>query len=248
MANKGWKDVALILWNGVDLQSFGVEEVALPGVKAVLEEFAFAGNTWPDAKDTGSRRTKQNLRLAGVFDDTATTGPDDLVNALPQDGYFAVGVEGNVVGAGVWVGTVDAAGHGKTPAPEKITRYEVEGMVDGQLYYGDLIGILASRSAASNTDATSYDNGAASTSGGFVWLHVTALSLGGYTDLVGTLRHSTDNVTFAVKSTMTAKTAAPGSDRQTVAGTINRYASFGWAYSGAGAGPTNSAALILLRS
>lgn len=67
-------------------------------------------------------------------------------------------------------------------------------------------------------------------------LHVTALVLGGYTNVVVTPLHSTDNISFvAMGSAFTARTGV-GAERILAAGTIRQYMAVSWAYGGAGSG------------
>ncbi len=74
---------------------------------------------------------------------------------------------------------------------------------------------------------------------GYVDLHVTALTLGGFTNIVVTPLHSADNVSFStLGSAFTAVTAAGVAERVTVAGAIQRYRAVGWNYTGAGSGQT----------
>jgi hypothetical protein len=74
--------------------------------------------------------------------------------------------------------------------------------------------------------------------GGSAYLQVSALTLGGYTNLTVTVKHSLDNVTYTDLQVMTAVTAAPTGIRLVVAsGTlVNRYLAAAWAFTGAGSG------------
>lgn len=73
--------------------------------------------------------------------------------------------------------------------------------------------------------------------GGAGYLHCTAISLGGHTDLTVKCRHSADNITFADLVTFTGLTAI-GGQRVEVAGTVNRYLASSFDFTGAGTGPT----------
>lgn len=81
---------------------------------------------------------------------------------------------------------------------------------------------------------------AKTTNGGSGYLQVSALTLGGYTDLTIKVQHSADNVTFVDLVTFTAVTSAPTAERKTVASgtTVNRYLAASWAFGGAGSGPS----------
>lgn len=72
--------------------------------------------------------------------------------------------------------------------------------------------------------------------GGSAYVSCSALSLGGYTNLVTKVQHSADNNTFADLVTMTAITAAPAAEQKTVAAgtTVNRYLAASWSFTGGG--------------
>lgn len=72
--------------------------------------------------------------------------------------------------------------------------------------------------------------------GGAAFVSCSALSLGGYTNLLVTVQHSDDNSTFADLVVMTAMTVAPAAERKVVAAgtTVNRYLAGLWAFTGAG--------------
>jgi hypothetical protein len=73
--------------------------------------------------------------------------------------------------------------------------------------------------------------------GGAAYLQVTALSLGGYTNVVAKVRHSADDSSYVDLVTFAAKTAI-GSERATVAGTVYRHLASSWAFTGSGSNPS----------
>jgi hypothetical protein len=68
-------------------------------------------------------------------------------------------------------------------------------------------------------------------------LHVIDLALGGYTDLVVTVRHSNDDAAWVSAGSFAAVTVEGVAERITIAN-LRRYRAISWAYGGAGAGPT----------
>jgi hypothetical protein len=75
--------------------------------------------------------------------------------------------------------------------------------------------------------------------GGTGYLQVTAITLGGYTNVIVKLRHSVDNITFVDLVTFTAKIAIGAERIALAAGTaVNRYLSSSIAFTGAGSGPS----------
>lgn len=67
-------------------------------------------------------------------------------------------------------------------------------------------------------------------------LHVPALTLGGYTNLIVKVRHSSDNATFTDAGTFSAITVAGTAASVTITGQIKRYRAMSWAWTGAGSG------------
>jgi len=68
-------------------------------------------------------------------------------------------------------------------------------------------------------------------------LHVTAITLGGFTDVVVLLEHSTDDSSFATYATFTGATVV-GAERQTGSGILNRYTRITWDWTGSGSANT----------
>lgn len=84
--------------------------------------------------------------------------------------------------------------------------------------------------------------------GGYQYLQWTDLVLGGHTNALVTVRHSSDNVTFADKQAFTAATATLGAERVAISGTINRYTSTSLDFTGAGSSPSMTYFVGLVRN
>ena len=71
--------------------------------------------------------------------------------------------------------------------------------------------------------------------GAAAYLQVSALTLGGFSNISVALRDSADNVTFADvgSATFTAVTAAPAAERLRPSGEIRRYTAARWSFTGA---------------
>jgi len=112
---------------------------------------------------------------------------------------------------------------------------------------GIIVHALGTEVAAGNTDTLDVmlTAGAnpAGTNGGAIFTHVTAVGgTAAPTSVTFSLRHSTDGVTYADKAASyttiaAANIPASSSDYQTFTGTINKYASVAWTYTG-GTAPT----------
>lgn len=74
--------------------------------------------------------------------------------------------------------------------------------------------------------------------GGSAYIACSALTLGGYDNLVGKVQHSADNSTFADLITFTAITTAFAAERKVTTATVNRYLAAAWAYGGSGSAPS----------
>jgi hypothetical protein len=88
---------------------------------------------------------------------------------------------------------------------------------------------LAARTTSGNS--TSNDNAASSAAGGVGYLHVAAGS-GTTPNLVAKVQHSVDNSVWVDLITFATVTTAPVTERQAVAGTVNRYTRAAWTISG----------------
>jgi methenyltetrahydromethanopterin cyclohydrolase len=108
---------------------------------------------------------------------------------------------------------------------------------------------LAAETAASGdtTGASSVDNGASSAGGLTADLHVSDLTLGGYTNVTVKVKHSVDDVTYTDLITTFANITVPGAQRVTVAGTVNRHLAVSWAFNGAGSGQSITFAVAASR-
>lgn len=65
----------------VDMSNYITEGPSPAEVEAILEETTALGDTWEEHHDTGIRRAPE-ITLSGPYDDTATTGPDAIFNAV----------------------------------------------------------------------------------------------------------------------------------------------------------------------
>jgi hypothetical protein len=82
---------------------------------------------------------------------------------------------------------------------------------------------------------------------GTAHLHVTALSLGGYTDVTVLLETSHDASTWATLATF-ANVSAIGSSESKALTSLRRYTAISWTFNGAGSGPTGTFYVPVYRS
>ena len=216
--------------------------------EATTSETTVLGDTWAQFGTTGLKRG--SLSQDGFFDDAVGAINEALCDLENTSQVILLAHEGNVAGkkafgcAGTFAATYD-----RGMAIAEFHKATATHTVTGELEEPRLLAALAARTTAGNTESASLDNAALTSNGGAGYLGVTALTLGGYTNLVVKVRHSVDNVTFADLATFTAVTAI-GAQRKAVAPltTVNRYLAISWAWTGAGSGQSATFTVAFARA
>ena len=197
---------------------------------AVLADVTPLGTAWRTMADTGLRSGE--VTCAGFYDGTKTgmntvSATDRVVSVLLEGNTRSkrfYGVRAAVVSAAE-VGISSDSVHTSTPG---IT-------VRGNIDFGYVVAPVAARTTAGNTQSTYADAGASMTAPR-AYLHVTSLTLGGYTNLVVTLQScATSGGSYDDETAFTAVTAA-GAQSIAISGDVNRYLAVKWAWTGAGTG------------
>lgn len=215
--------------------------------EATFADTTVLGDTWTQNATTGLK--KGSVSQDGFFDDAVGAINEALCDLENTRQVLLLAHEGNVAGkkafgcAGSFAATYDRgmsiAEFHKATATHTVT---------GELEEPRILAALAARTTAGNTEAASIDNAALTSLGGAGYLGVTALALGGYTNLVVKVRHSSDNVTFADLLTFTAATGIVGERKAVAAGTVNRYLAISWAWTGAGTGQSATFTVAFARA
>jgi hypothetical protein len=78
-------------------------------------------------------------------------------------------------------------------------------------------------------------------------LHVLALALGGYTNVLIKVQHSADDSSYSDLMTFTAVTTSPVAERKTVATQVNRYTHITWDFVGSGSSQSITPYVVLGR-
>jgi hypothetical protein len=184
------------------------------------------------------------LTQSGWYEDDVGGSNEALVDTTGRTSQImCVGFAGNVVGramiafAGNYVASYNRGAEvdGFTKADAE---YAVSGITD------DNARILLPHAANTGTTitGTAVDHGAASALGAGCYLQISALALGGYTNVIFKVQHSTDNNTWVDLATFTAVTAAPAAERKAVAvGDVYQYLRATAAYTGTGTGQSVTA-------
>lgn len=128
MANGGWDDLVVMFDDSagtpVNITAYIDVESAMD-ISAKLQDWKPKGSIWPAPKDSGAREIAP-ITLEGLYDDTATTGPDVLFwNAGAALGSTRTYKE-------TWISTpkstqveVVIEKYVRTPQPDGLTRFAV---------------------------------------------------------------------------------------------------------------------------
>lgn len=111
------------------------------------------------------------------------------------------------------------------------TKFAVEHQINGAEEPGIILKARAAVTADGDTEASSYDAGAGSSSGGAGYFQCTAITLDTATNLAVTVRDSADDITYADLAVFTAITAISG-QRVAVSGSVDRYLTAEWDFTG----------------
>ena len=189
-------------------------------------------------------RVARTLIQEGWFDDSSGSVHDALKDLPAVDLPLLFAPRGNVAGKkAVGYAVINRVGYDIQLQEGDVTLAKAEYTPGGVREEPVIVMPLALRTTGANTDASYVDLGAAGgPSGGAVYESVTTLTLGGYTNAILKLRHSSDHITFAPLVTMTAVTV-PIAERKTTVSAILQYVSGSWEYTGAGTGQSNTSVL-----
>jgi hypothetical protein len=213
-------------------QTFGLEE----NIEESFSDGRGLGVAWGTQLPNGVATITLETQ-PGLYDDDAAAAIGALT-AYQEKGATTQlscwGVEGSALGAEVTMLNGDYASKWiRIASKDNLHLAHAEHTLSGAALIGEVIHGLTAESADGDTEAASLDNSASSASGATCDLHVPALTLAGYTDVVIKVRDSSDDIAFGDLVTFTAVTAV-GAERKTVSGTIERYVAMSWAWTGAG--------------
>lgn len=247
MSLYGSDDVGFVLVGGFNLRPNATD--FSHNTEAVLEETTVLGDSWQQQAYVGIRRT--DLSLSGFYDDAEAASVAALATRAGTERVLSYALEGNTINKNFvgLAGAVEAkvARNVERGALHKITT-ELQG--SGAVEQGKILFALGATGAATgNTQAASVDMGASST-GGSGYFHLNALVLDTATGFTATIRHSSDNVTFADLITFThasSTAAVPGGQRVTTTGAVERYlaAAYIFGTTAAAGGASRSAAFFV---
>lgn len=235
----GSKDVGFFILGGYSI--LGAQTGLTIDGEALTTETTPIGVAWPEHQLTG--RYQAAVTQQGFYDAAAAGANAAICERQGTSQVMLLAHQGNTAGKEMigWAGSF-AGKYDRVLADKNLHQANVTYTINGQKEYPVILKALAAVTTSTNTDASSYDGAAGTSAGGSGYFACTALTLGGYTNLIGYVRHSADNNTFADLVTFTAATAATA-ERKTVAGTVNRYLSARWAWTGSGS--DNTATIVI---
>jgi hypothetical protein len=243
MPRYGSADVGFLLVSGMNILGDITDLEDTP--EALLEETTVLGVAWEEHAYIGVKRYM--LTQEGFYNDAANRSNAALV-APGTSKVLSFAPEGNTLGKRCVSTPLVQAKYTRKLSRAALHKARAEYLGEGGHDEGIILHALGAETADGDTEgAGSQDAGALSSAGGGGVLQVTALTLGGYDDVVFTVRHSDDDSTYADLITFTAVTAAPAGERKTVTGTVNRHLAAGWAFSGSGSGPSVTAMVAFAR-
>lgn len=190
-------------------------------IKAQHEEATGLGDTVMQTLPTGIQSV--DLVQQGAFFDTTNTHTylSDVADSSQETMAVACcGFGGNTIELPfVGFGGVFKAEYDVISQVGNLTKANTKYGFNGSVEQGVIIHPLAART--SDTNGTTVDQSAGTSAGGVGYLQVTAFS--GFSGVVVTIEHSTNNSTWATLLTFTTVAAAPTAERVAVSGTVNRY-------------------------
>lgn len=234
MAKYGSSSWSVLLVDGFNLLSAKLKGVTYK-IEAKQEDSTGMGDAWEEHLPSGQKVA--TFSQDGAFFDSDTDGIHDAMEGQQATARVLVCAPfGNTLGAkfigarGLYGQAYEVLGQVGGLTKANVT-YTVSGRLDAN---GEIVQPLATKTADWNTKTlgTPVDSGASSANGAVGYLAVSACT--GFTNFVGKLRDSADNVTYADLVTFTDNVAAPFAEAVEVAGTVDRYLSFDGNVTGTG--------------
>lgn len=228
MAKYGSGSVGFFIVDGVDLLATDIQSMDGPERESVMERTDGLGKTWEESSATGVKRA--SWAWDRYLDDVI----NPFVGTEGTQRIACVSLTGNAVGA-KFVGAAGLFVAKQARSVKRVALHRVKetATVAGAVEDGIVLQHVTAKTVDWNTEgAESQDNGASSAAGGSGYQQVTAFS--GFTGFIGKIRHSADDVTYADLITFTNVTSAPGAQRGTVGGTVNRHLAFAGDVTGTG--------------
>ncbi len=218
MALKGSADVGFILYAGYDIMGLitSLEELNA----AVLEQSDGLGDASDEWAAVGV--SKWDFSIDGFYDDTILRA----IEALSGNQVLFYSLVSNTIGDRCVGVNAPRTTITRGPSRDALTKAQIAFKSDEGPDVGQISAAHGTVTTLGPVEGASDDWGAGnapSTAGGVGYLEVDALTLDGGTALQVIIKDSDDDITFVDLITFTAVTTAPGAERKTVAGNVERY-------------------------
>lgn len=225
MAKYSSAHVPYVLVDGLDVKG-QTTEISDINVESIQEQTHTLGDSWEESTHVGLRKASWSQQGfyedgAAFLDSLLATGTGTIRTVtIGLSPTKAIGMEGAF--GGKYDRKIDRG---------KLHKFKVTWTVTGAVE--ELTGLSSpATSQTADWNDTSVDNGASSANGGTGYIQVTSFS--GFSGFVGSISDSADNVSFSPIIAFSNVTAAPASERKTVAGTVRRYVRFEGNVTGSG--------------
>lgn len=230
MTKYGQADVFLLI-DGYDISGDTFE--LSDDIEAIKEQTDGFGDEWVTEDYVGVKRASITHR--SFYDDVVGGTQEALVSIQGADRVLCAGVEGNAQGRKV----VCFPRIIQSRVARSATRAELHKISaeydSNERFNSTIIQSLAAEAGAGDTSDGSVDiTGFAGSAR--VFLQVTELTLGGYTDVTIKVQDSADDAVFVDFATFTNVSAAPAAEALLVAGPVSQYVKTTLTWNGAGAG------------
>lgn len=229
---------AFLLADGYDLTASVVQGLNAKTINRLEGPFVGLGNNRDQYAPIGVRG--HELTQGPAFFDTATGrshaalgAPNVTADPNATARIVCFGVDGEVIGR-FFTGYEGAfqSEYELLAAGEELQKAVGRYAVSGEGNDGVILQPVEAKTADWNTEGSPVDNAASSANGGVGYLQVVLST--GFTNFVGKIRHSTDDITYTDLITFTDNVSAPFAERIAVAGTVNRYLAFDGNVTGSG--------------
>lgn len=235
MTRYGSADVGFLLADGLNI--LGDTTDLEDEDEAMLEDTTVLGLANEEQSYIGVKR--YTLNQNGFYND-ATGRSNEALVGIGGTPLVSFAPEGNALGKRMRNGQLVQATYKRQIQRGALHKAAATYMSEGQHDVAVILHPLGAETADGDTEATSYDGTAQSANGGVAFLQVTALDLGGYDDVTITVIDDADNAGSFGSLVAFANVSAIGSQRVTVAGTVERYLGVSWVFNGSGSDPSIS--------
>lgn len=249
MAYYTGSDVGFVILDGYDLVS-NLTDFS-DDAEAVIEETTVLGNSWQANTPVGLN--KYSMSANGFYDDADNLSVEALVGSSGSSGgnidstrILCYAPATNVLGKKFVGATINEVKVARVPSRGALHKINATFVGNGPAEDGIIISPLGAKTGSTgNSQATSYDGGSSSTRGGYGYYQQSTITLDTSTNFVVSLRHSSDNITFATLLTFTGSTVSRqfGERKATAATTtsVERYLAAAWSYSDTAANTSRTA-------